>query len=166
MQRGTPAVLTSDEGLVTIPLAAREARTSKVDPAVPDHRLVALIIACALFMEHLDATILATALPSMARSFGVAAPSMGAALTAYLLALAIFIPASGAIADRLGAKPVFRTAIGLFVVSSLACGFANGLTALVLARFVQGMGGAMMMPVGRLVLLRSVARRDMVSAMS
>lgn len=131
-----------------------------------NYRTVALIIACAMFMENLDATVLTTALPTMARDFGVRAPELSIALTSYLLALAMFIPASGAAADRFGAKQVFRAAIGLFLAGSLACGLAPNLTILVVARFVQGIGGAMMLPVGRLVLLRSVAKRDMVSAMS
>ena len=131
-----------------------------------NYRTVALIIATAMFMEHLDATVLATALPTMARDFGVAAPAMSIALTSYLLALAMFIPASGTMADRFGARPVFRAAIGVFVLGSLACGLAPSLEWMAVARFLQGVGGAMMMPVGRLVLLRSVAKRDMVSAMS
>jgi EmrB/QacA subfamily drug resistance transporter len=131
-----------------------------------NYRTVALIIATAMFMENLDATVLATALPTMARDFGVAAPAMSIALTSYLLALAMFIPASGTMADRFGARPVFRAAIGVFVAGSLACGLAPTLEWMVVARFMQGIGGAMMMPVGRLVLLRSVAKRDMVSAMS
>ena len=135
-------------------------------PAGANYRTVALIIACAMFMENLDATVLATALPTMARDFHVRAPEMSVALTSYLLALAVFIPASGTVADRYGAKPVFRAAIGLFIAGSLACGLAPSLPILVAARFVQGIGGAMMLPVGRLVLLRSVAKRDMVSAMS
>lgn len=136
------------------------------EPHNPRYRTVALIIACAMFMENLDATVLATALPTMARDFAVRAPEMSVALTAYLVALAMFIPASGVVADRFGAKNVFRAAIGVFVLGSLACGLAPTLTTMALARFVQGIGGAMMMPVGRLVLLRSVAKRDMVSAMS
>ena len=131
-----------------------------------NYRTVALIIATAMFMEHMDATVLATALPTMARDFGVQAPAMSIALTSYLLALAMFIPASGTMADRFGARPVFRAAIGLFVLGSLACGLAPSLGWMAAARFMQGIGGAMMMPVGRLVLLRSVAKRDMVSAMS
>jgi MFS family permease len=91
---------------------------------------------------------------------------MSIALTSYLLALAVFIPASGLLADRYGSRTVFRSAIALFVAGSLACGQAPTLGAMVLARFLQGMGGAMMIPVGRLVLLRSVAKQDMVNAMS
>lgn len=152
-----------------VPAGDRIAQTTDADGgAAPtrNYRTVALIIATAMFMENLDATVLATALPTMARDFGVAAPAMSIALTSYLLALAMFIPASGTMADRFGARPVFRAAIGVFVAGSLACGLAPSLEWMVVARFVQGIGGAMMMPVGRLVLLRSVAKRDMVSAMS
>jgi EmrB/QacA subfamily drug resistance transporter len=130
------------------------------------YRVVALIIACALFMEQMDATVLATALPTMARDFGVPAPSLSSALTAYLLALAIFIPASGRLADRFGSKTVFRLAIIVFVAGSVLCGQATSLEFLIAARFLQGVGGAMMIPIGRLVLLRTVAKQDMVSAMS
>ncbi|WP_230631071.1 MDR family MFS transporter [Sphingomonas sp. Leaf37] len=152
-----------------VPAGDRIAQTTDADGgAAPtrNYRTVALIIATAMFMENLDATVLATALPTMARDFGVAAPAISIALTSYLLALAMFIPASGTMADRFGARPVFRAAIGVFVAGSLACGLAPSLEWMVVARFVQGIGGAMMMPVGRLVLLRSVAKRDMVSAMS
>ncbi len=131
-----------------------------------NYRTVALIIACALFMEQMDATILATALPTMARDFGVPATHLSSALTSYLLALAIFIPASGRLADRFGSKTVFRLAIILFLVGSVACGQSRSLPFLIGARFVQGIGGAMMIPIGRLVLLRSVAKEDMVQAMS
>ena len=152
-----------------VPAGSGIATTADTDGGAPptrNYRIVALIIATAMFMEHLDATVLATALPTMARDFGVAAPAMSIALTSYLLALALFIPASGTMADRFGARRVFRTAIGVFVIGSLACGLAPTLGWMAAARFLQGVGGAMMMPVGRLVLLRSVAKRDMVSAMS
>ncbi|WP_337266377.1 DHA2 family efflux MFS transporter permease subunit [Oryzifoliimicrobium ureilyticus] len=129
-------------------------------------RLIAMIIASAMFMEQLDATVLATALPTMARDFGVSAPAMSIALTSYLLSLAIFIPASGVIADRFGSRTVFRSAIAIFVLGSIGCALSPNLTCLVISRLVQGLGGATMMPVGRLVLMRSVARKDMISAMS
>lgn len=135
-------------------------------PVRRNFRTVALIVASAMFMEQLDATILATALPTMARDFGVSAPSMSIALTSYLISLAVFIPVSGAVADRWGSRTVFRAAIGVFVVGSILCALAPSLGFLVAARLLQGLGGAMMMPVGRLVLLRSVERRDLVSAMS
>jgi EmrB/QacA subfamily drug resistance transporter len=134
--------------------------------ARPNFRLTALIVASAMIMENVDATVLATALPTMARDFGVDAPSMSIALTSYLLSLAIFIPASGRMADTFGSRTVFRAAIAVFVIGSIACAMAPTLPVLVIARLVQGMGGAMMMPVGRLVLMRSVERKDMVSAMS
>jgi EmrB/QacA subfamily drug resistance transporter len=151
-----------------VPAAGSIAKTIDQGPAQSglNYRIIALIIATALFMEALDATVLATALPTMARDFGVRAPEMSIALTAYLLALAIFIPASGTIADRFGSRDVFRSAIALFVVGSLSCGLAPSLPLIVVARFMQGIGGAMMIPVGRLVLLRSVAKQDMVNAMS
>lgn len=133
---------------------------------VVGYRTMAMIIACALFMEFLDATVLATALPTMARDFHVPSPEMSVALTAYLLALAIFIPASGALADRFGARRVFRLAIMAFMLGSIGCGLAPSLELMVVARFVQGLGGAMMIPVGRLVLFRSVEKHEMVDAMS
>ncbi|GGF53000.1 MFS transporter [Azorhizobium oxalatiphilum] len=132
----------------------------------PGYRAVALIVASAMFMEQLDATILSTALPAMARDFGVTAPHMSIALTSYLLSLAVFIPASGWAADRFGARTVFATAIAVFTLGSLACAYADSLTYLVVARLLQGMGGAMMIPVGRLVLLRSTTKAELVSAMS
>jgi EmrB/QacA subfamily drug resistance transporter len=138
-----------------------------VEPRIaPNFRVVALIVAAALFMEQLDATVLATALPTMARDFGVGAPVMSIALTSYLLSLAIFIPASGRIADRFGSRSVFRSAIVIFMTGSILCALSPNLVLLVLARLLQGVGGAMMIPIGRLVIMRSVARKDLVSAMS
>jgi EmrB/QacA subfamily drug resistance transporter len=129
-------------------------------------RSTALIVASALFMEQLDGTVLATALPTMARSFGVEPLAMNVALTAYLLSLAVFIPVSGKVADRFGTRTVFRAAIALFTLGSILCGQADSLSALVAARILQGIGGAMMVPVGRLVLLRTVERCDIVNAMT
>lgn len=139
---------------------------AKARPTAANFRTIALIVASAMFMEQLDATVLATALPTMAQDFGVSAPAMSIALTSYLLSLAIFIPASGKIADRFGSRTVFRAAIAVFVAGSIFCAQAPNLTLLVIARLIQGLGGAMMMPVGRLVLMRSVARKDYVAAMS
>ena len=132
----------------------------------PNYRTTALIIASALFMEQLDSTVLATALPTMARYFDVTPSHMSVALTSYLLSLAVLIPASGHIADRFGARTVFSSAIVVFTLSSVLCAQAPSLPLLVVARLLQGAGGAMMIPVGRLVLLRSVDRSDLVSAMS
>jgi EmrB/QacA subfamily drug resistance transporter len=132
----------------------------------PHFRTIALIVGAALFMETLDSTVLATALPTMARELGVSAPSLSIALTSYLISLAIFIPVSGRIADRFGARTVFRSAIIVFIVGSIACALAPNVTFLVAARFFQGIGGALMMPVGRLVLMRSVEKRDLIQATS
>ncbi len=119
-----------------------------------------------MFMEQVDGTVLSTALPAMARSFGTDAVRLNVALTSYLLSLAVFIPASGKIADRFGSRTVFRAAIALFTVGSVLCGRANGLPFLVASRILQGIGGAMMVPVGRLVLLRTTPKADLVSAMA
>lgn len=144
----------------------QQATRGKAAPRTPGFRTTALIIASAVFMEQLDSTVLATALPAMARSFDVSPLHMSVALTAYLLGLAVFIPASGYVADRFGARPVFAGAIVLFTLGSILCGQADSLAFLTGARLLQGIGGAMMVPIGRLVLLRTVAKRDFVSAMT
>ena len=125
-----------------------------------------MIVACALFMQNLDSTIIATALPTMARSFGYDPVRMNVALTSYLLSLTVFIPASGWIADRYGTRNVFRGAIVVFTVGSILCGLSDGLVELVAARILQGIGGAMMVPVGRLLLLRTAAKSELVAAMA
>ena len=132
----------------------------------PHFRTIALIVGAAMFMEQLDGTVLATALPSMARELGVSAPSLSIALTSYLISLAVFIPVSGRIADRFGARTVFRSAIIAFILGSIACAQAPNVAFLVAARFFQGVGGALMLPVGRLVLMRSVEKRDLIQATS
>ncbi len=129
-------------------------------------RLTALIVACALFMQNLDGTVIATALPTMARAFGADPVHMNIALTSYLLSLAVFIPASGWMADRFGARTVFRAAIAVFTLGSVLCGRADTLGFLVAARILQGIGGALMVPVGRLVLLRTAAKHELVAAMA
>lgn len=129
-------------------------------------RVIALVVASAMFMQQLDGTVLTVALPTMARDLGVPATNLSLALTSYLLSLALFIPASGALADRFGGRNLFCAAIGVFLVGSILCAQAGSLPMLVAARFLQGIGGAMMVPVGRLILLRSVARKDMVQALS
>src|SRR5215475_13430399 len=135
--------------------------------AEPRHRmLVPLIVACALFMENLDSTVLATALPAIARSLGENPLHLSLAITAYLFSLAVFIPISGWVADRFGARQVFRAAIGVFTLGSILCGLSDSLITLLLARIFQGLGGAMMVPVGRLVLLRSVSKAELVRAMT
>jgi EmrB/QacA subfamily drug resistance transporter len=129
-------------------------------------RTTALIVASALFMQNLDSTIIATALPTMARSFGYDPVRMNVALTSYLLSLTVFIPASGWVADRYGTRTVFRWAIVVFTIGSILCGLSNGLVELVAARVLQGIGGAMMVPVGRLLLLRTAAKSELVAAMA
>jgi EmrB/QacA subfamily drug resistance transporter len=119
-----------------------------------------------MLMQQIDSTVLTVALPTMAKDFHVPVPALSLALTAYLLALAVFIPASGTLADRYGARKLFCGAIVLFLAGSIACAAATHLAILVAARFVQGVGGAMMVPVGRLVLLRTVKKSDLVQALS
>src|SRR5216110_1635132 len=129
-------------------------------------RLVPLIIAVALFMENMDSTIIATSLPAIAADIGANPLALKLAVTSYLLSLAVFIPASGWTADRFGARTVFRAAIATFVVGSIGCALSGTLTEFVLARIVQGMGGAMMTPVGRLILVRSIDKTLLVNAMA
>jgi EmrB/QacA subfamily drug resistance transporter len=119
-----------------------------------------------MFMQSLDSTVIATALPTMAKAFGAVPVHMNVALTSYLLSLAVFIPASGWIADRYGARTVFRIAIAVFTLGSILCGRADSLAFLVGARVLQGIGGAMMVPVGRLVLLRTAPKQELVAAMA
>jgi EmrB/QacA subfamily drug resistance transporter len=129
-------------------------------------RLVPMIVAVALFMDNMDSTVIATSLPAIAADIGTNPLTLKLAVTSYLLSLAVFIPMSGWTADRFGARTVFRAAIGVFVLGSIGCALSESITQLVLARIVQGMGGAMMTPVGRLVLVRTVDRRELVNAMT
>ncbi|MGH6835839.1 MAG: MFS transporter [Methylocella sp.] len=133
---------------------------------MPYYLITALTVACALFMENLDSTVIATSLPVIAKDLHENPISLKLALTSYLVSLAIFIPASGWAADRFGARTIFRTAIVVFVGGSILCGMAGTLPGLVGARVIQGLGGAMMVPVGRLLLLRSVERSELVDALS
>lgn len=128
--------------------------------------LLPMIIGSALFMQTLDSTVIANALPTMARSLREDPVTLNLAITAYLLSAAIFLPISAWVADRFGARNVFRASIVGFAVSSLLCGVSQNLPELVAARMLQGLAGAMMLPVGRLVLLRSVPKSQLVSAMS
>jgi EmrB/QacA subfamily drug resistance transporter len=134
--------------------------------ALSRERLVPLIVAVALFMENMDSTVIATALPAIAADIGTSPLALKLAITSYLLALAVFIPISGWMADRFGARTIFRSAIVVFVLGSIGCAFAGALWHFVLARFIQGMGGAMMTPVGRLVLVRTVEKSRLVDAMA
>jgi len=127
---------------------------------------VTLIVAVALFMETMDSTVIATSLPAIAADLGQDPIALKLALTSYLLSLAVFIPLSGWVADRFGARTVFRAAIVVFTLGSALCGFAQGLPDFVLYRILQGMGGAMMVPVGRLVILRMVPKSELISALA
>lgn len=131
-----------------------------------DHnRLIPITVACPLFLQNLDTSIMATALPSIASSLHVETLHLNLAITSYLLSLAVFLPASGWCADRFGARTVFCAAIGLFAFGSALCGLATSLPQLVVFRVIQGMGGALMVPIGRLILLRSIPPQHMVAAM-
>ena len=128
------------------------------------NRITPLILAVALFMELMDVTVISTALPAIAQDIGTDPISLKLALASYLVALAIFIPISGWMADRYGARNVFRGAIAVFMLGSIACAFADSLFSFVVARFLQGMGGSMMTPLSRLILIRTTPKKDLVNA--
>jgi len=128
--------------------------------------MVPLIVACGFLMENLDSTVIATALPQIAGALGERPVHLSMAMTAYMLALAAFLPISGWAADRFGVRTVFATAIAVFTFSSVACGLSGNLWELVAARALQGIGGAMMVPVGRLAVIKTSPKRDLVKAMS
>ena len=130
------------------------------------NRAVALIVAGAFFMEFLDGTVIATALPAMARDFGQPAEALSVGVSAYLLTLAVFIPLSGWVADRFGTRDVFVAAIAVFTGASMLCGRCDSLWPFVAARVLQGLGGAMMVPVGRLAVLRTTPRSELVGAIA
>ncbi|HEY6255976.1 MAG TPA: MFS transporter [Xanthobacteraceae bacterium] len=128
--------------------------------------VIPLIVGGAQFMHQFDGAVIATALPSMAASLHEDPVRLNLAITTYLLALAVFVPVSGWMADRFGARRVFITAIAVFTVSSVLCGIAHSLAELVLYRMVQGIGGAMMTPVGRVIVLKSVPKLQLVQALN
>ena len=133
---------------------------------MPRERLIPLIVAAALFMENMDSTVIATSLPAIAADIGTSPLTLKLAITSYLLSLAVFIPASGWTADRFGARAVFSAAVGVFMLGSIGCALSSSITDFVIARILQGVGGAMMTPVGRLVLLRSIDKSKLVNAMT
>src|SRR5262245_36670254 len=128
--------------------------------------IIPLVVATALFMENTDSTILSTALPTIARDLGVDPISLKLAVTSYLVSLAIFIPASSWVADRLGSRTTFRLALIIFMAASIGCAFSRSLGGFVFWRAVQGVGGAMMVPVGRMVVIRAVPKNELVRALS
>lgn len=129
-------------------------------------RILPLTIAAALFMEQMDSTIIATSLPDIAKDLGTSPVSLKLAFTTYLLGLTVVLPVCGWLADRFGARTIFRLAIIIFTTGSVACGFAQSLEWLVFARGLQGVGGALMVPVGRIILLRSVQKSELLDAIA
>src|SRR6204780_693753 len=139
---------------------------SPSDLSVASKRLLPWLVAVALFMESLDTTILNTAVPPISSALGVAPLSMKAVLASYTLSLAVFIPISGWVADRFGTRRVFAAAIGLFTLGSFLCGISSNIHLMVACRILQGCGGSMMVPVGRLTLVRTFPRSELIRAMS
>src|ERR1700735_991985 len=129
-------------------------------------RLLPWLVAVGFFMESLDTTILNTAVPAIAQALKVPPLSMKAVLSSYTLSLAVFIPISGWMANRFGTRRVFASAIGIFTLGSFLCGISNNIHLLVACRILQGCGGAMMLPVGRLTMVRTFAKSDLLRAMS
>src|ERR1044071_7324477 len=155
------------DALSSTPMAISEPSAPFPTAAEPRLRIIIpLIVGCAFFMEGLDSTMIAGAIPAMAKSLGETPLRLSLVITAYLLSLAVFIPVSGWIADRFGARRGFCAAGLIFAGGSALCGLADNLPMLVAMRVLQGFGGAMMTPAGRLVLLRSVPRTGLVSAMN
>jgi EmrB/QacA subfamily drug resistance transporter len=127
---------------------------------------ISILVATAFFMENLDGTVIATALPDMGKSFHANPVDLNIGMTAYLLMLAVFIPISGWVADRIGARTVFVSAIAIFTASSVLCGLSTGIATFTGARVIQGIGGAMMVPVGRLVVLRTTEKHNLIDAIT
>jgi len=144
------------------------APSSAAATATPDpiKRLVPWLVAVAFFMESLDTTILNTAVPTVAAALKIAPLSMKSVLSSYTLSVAVFIPVSGWVADRFGTRRVFSAAIGIFTLGSLLCGLSQSIHVLVFCRILQGAGGAMMVPVGRLTMVRTFPRSELVRAMA
>ena len=128
--------------------------------------VIALLVAAAFFMEFIDGTVIATALPQMAISFGVSAVDLNAGMSAYMLTLAVLIPASGWAAERFGARNVFTFALAVFTLASLFCAMATGVGEFILLRIIQGVGGALMVPVGRLTVLKTTPKPQLIKAIA
>ncbi|HDY4962784.1 TPA: MFS transporter [Klebsiella pneumoniae] len=126
----------------------------------------ALLVAGAFFMEFLDGTVIATTLPDMARDFGVTAVELNIGISAYLITLAVLIPASGWIADRFGARAIFTLALAIFTLASVFCGLSTEVHIFVAMRILQGVGGALMVPVGRLAVLRTTPKHQLIKAIA
>ncbi len=148
------------------PLDATNVPSPTPSPAASSKHLLPWLVAVAFFMESLDTTILNTAVPAVSAALHVAPLSMKSVLASYTLSLAVFIPISGWMADRFGTRRVFASAIGLFTLGSFLCGISSNIHLLVACRILQGCGGAMMVPVGRLTLVRTFAKSELIRAMS
>src|SRR6201996_7735660 len=135
-------------------------------PTAAAKKMLPWLIAVAFFMESLDTTILNTAVPSIAKALSVTPLSLKSVLSSYTLSLAVFIPVSGWMADRFGTRRIFAFAIGIFTLGSLLCGLSTNIHVMVACRILQGVGGAMMVPVGRLTLVRTFPKFELVQAMS
>jgi len=135
-------------------------------PPLQKSTTISILVATAFFMENLDGTVIATALPDMGKSFHANPVDLNIGMTAYFLMLAVFIPISGWVADRIGARTVFVSAIAIFTVSSILCGLSSGIVTFTAARIIQGIGGAMMVPVGRLVVLRTTEKHNLIDAIT
>jgi EmrB/QacA subfamily drug resistance transporter len=155
--RSVTSMIPANSSVVSPPPAAPGDSTKRVLP---------WLVAVAFFMESLDTTVLNTAVPAIAKALGVAPLSMKAVLSSYTLSLAVFIPISGWMADRFGTRHVFSSAIGLFTLGSFLCGISSNIHVLVACRILQGCGGAMMVPVGRLTMVRAFAKSELIRAMS
>jgi EmrB/QacA subfamily drug resistance transporter len=131
-----------------------------------DPSVLPYIVAATFFMEYLDTTIIATALPQMAVSFGVGPNEVSLGMTAYMLTLAVFIPISGWIADRFGSRTVFAAALVVFTAASVSCGFSVGIASFTASRVLQGIGGAMMVPVGRMIVVRNTDKQRLMKAIA
>jgi EmrB/QacA subfamily drug resistance transporter len=141
-------------------------KTAPVTPRAATYHLLPYIVAATFFMEYLDTTLIATSLPQMARSFSVGPNEVSLGMTAYMLTLAVFIPVSGWIADRIGSRTVFGGAVVLFTLASVLCGYSNSVATFTSARVLQGIGGAMMVPVGRMTVVRNTEKSRLIQAIS
>ena len=151
------------------PMKAINSTGTSAPPSAPSastRRLLPWLVAVAFFMESLDTTILNTAVPAISHALNVPPLSMKAVLASYTLSLAVFIPISGWMADRFGTRRVFASAIGIFALGSLLCGISTSINLLVACRLLQGCGGAMMVPVGRLTLVRAFPKSELIRMMS
>lgn len=141
-------------------------RGQPAGPGAPRTGWLPYVVAATFFMEYLDTTIIATALPQMAQSFGVGPNELSLGMTAYMLTLAVFIPVSGWMADRFGSRTVFASAIVVFTLASALCGISTSVAQFTAARVLQGLGGAMMVPVGRLIVVRATDKSRLMKAIS